>query len=433
METEEDLLIEKYKTLVYNHEPVYFDISEFEIIISHYICIGEYYEALEALFYAKLCHPQNRELELFKVEIFIGLEELDRALEVAEELENQNIKTYKLNLLKGEAYVAYDDIDSAVTEFKLTLNKAFVEEEEDAYSNPDILEIPFILADAEYYKPALYFLHILMIHNSNNVEIISQIATCYKEIGKFDKAEKYYDKALDIDPFNHRTWISLGLVCIESKNYEKALSSFEFALAIKEKCCRAIRCKTETLIAMERYDDAIAWINDSVEDMDTANAASLFHSLAECYMKISEEEKAINCYYKAIEADPDSAMPYWGLARILYSCDDFQLAIRLIEKAIDKDPDNFNYIHLRGLCMTALGADSFNIQKFSDLLNSGKSLDDAHKIAMTLYYFGDLENCCKFLLNAANINASSLDEFFKHIPDAKNDAFIINYLGKYLK
>jgi hypothetical protein len=56
-----------------------------------------------------------------------------------------------------------------------------------------------------------------------------------------------------------------------------------------------------------------------------------------------------------------------------------------------------------------------------------------HKKAVFFYNVGDIEECCKYLLESVIINSEGLELFFNLFPKAKDDAFIINYFGKYLK
>ena len=51
--------------------------------------------------------------------------------------------------------------------------------------------------------------------------------------GDFEKSILYYNKYLDIDPFNYSTWFNLGITHNKAGNHIEAVKAYEYALVFK--------------------------------------------------------------------------------------------------------------------------------------------------------------------------------------------------------
>ncbi|MDR0604833.1 MAG: tetratricopeptide repeat protein [Bacteroidales bacterium] len=435
MDIEEDILIQKYETLLYNKESIYFDAEEFGIIITYYMMEERYADALEALIHAELCHPENIELSLHKIRIMMNLDNFDRAFELLLMLEKKVDDILEIHVYKGHIYTLNDEIENAVKEFELAFEKnPGLDEEELQY-------IPDILIEQKYFNAALMFLHKFIDSDKADAETFFKAGQCYEQISNIQEAEKYYEKSLDEDPFNEKTWIILGAMHLNSNNFAKALEAFEFALSINNNAFIASFCKIVTLMQSNEYDKAIDCIMEALSKLP--GDAQVMYTLGECYEKKQDLPEAEDCYTKAISQEIDFDLPYWGLSKILYAQGDIESAIQVIDKAIELEPDNENYLYFRGQCFISL-CNNKNmldtiLQNLSSIKNSNAEKSDdsefinKHKKAVFFYNIRSMEECCKYLLESILIDNKGLEMFFNLFPEAKDDAYIINYFGKHLK
>jgi tetratricopeptide (TPR) repeat protein len=432
---EDNILIQKYETLLYNKELIYFDADEFDIIIYHYISENRYADALEALIHAELCHPDDIDLALHKIKVMMYLDNFDRAFELLQDLESRTDDLFEINLYKGHVYTLNDDIENALREFELALEK------NPDYEDEELQYIPNILIDQGYFSEALIFLHKFIDSGVRNAKIFFNTGHCYDKLSNSEKAEEYFEKSLDEDPFNEKTWIVLGMLHLSSDNSGKALEAFEFALSVNSENHVAILCKSAALIqsgedgkAMECLLDALNRSPDDVEALC---------SLGKCYEETQDMEKAEECYTKVISQEDNLAAPYWGLSKIMYAQGDIEAAIQTIDKAIELEPDNEDYLYFRGQCFISLVSDKNTLETIlQNFLTANESVCEEskdsefvnkHKKAIFFYNVGDMEECCKYLLESVMINPEGFELFFNLFPKAKEDAYVINYLGKYLK
>lgn len=70
----------------------------------------------------------------------------------------------------------------------------------------------------------------ILKENSNFQPAINNIANCYFQLNKFDLAEKYYLKFLEINSENLLIINNLSLLYLKTKNFKKALSVLEKSL-----------------------------------------------------------------------------------------------------------------------------------------------------------------------------------------------------------
>jgi tetratricopeptide (TPR) repeat protein len=435
MNIEDDILIQKYETLLYNKELIYFDADEFDIIIYHYISENRYADALEALIHAELCHPDDIDLALHKIRVMMYLDNFDRAFELLQDLESRESDLFEINLYKGHIYTMNDDIESALMEFNFALEK------NSDYEDEELHYIPYILVDHGYFREALIFLHKFIASGVRNAKIFFNAGHCYDKLSDIEKAEEYFEKSLDEDPFDEKTWVALGLLHLNAQKAGKALNAFEYALSINNENHIAILCKSAALMQSGEHDKAIEGLMDALKHSpDNADALC---SLGKCYEEIKDMEKAKECYTKIISQEDDFSAPYWGLSKILYTQGNIEAAIQTIDKAIELDPDNEDYLYFRGQCFVSLVSDKNTLKTIlQNFLTANESVCEEsrdsefvnkYKKAIFFYNVGDMEECCKYLLESVMFNREGLERFFNLFPKAKEDAYIINYLGKYLK
>ena len=153
------------------------------------------------------------------------------------------------------------------------------------------------------YKKALISLNEAQKINPNNSEIFFAKSNIYLKISQLKNAKNALEKGLKIDPNNHKAIFQLGNIFLMEKNYSAAIKFFEKASKIKPNFWQAIN------------NQGLAYF-----EKDKINLS-------------------INFFEKAISIE-DNAEPLLALASCL-RIKDIQLAIKLVKKALIKNP---NYV-----------------------------------------------------------------------------------------
>jgi tetratricopeptide (TPR) repeat protein len=435
---EDDILIQKYETLLYNKESIYFDLDEFEIIILHYISAERFADALEAIIHAELCYPEDVEIALHKIYIMMQLDNFERAFELLTILEEKEPDLFEINLYKGHIYSIDDDLENALREFELAFEKS------PSIDIEGLQYVPEILIRRQHFEEALVFLHKFIDSDNADAQIFFNAGYCYGQTGNIEEAEKYYEKSLDEDPFNEKTWVVLGSLYLDSNNLNKALEAFEFALSINKDNHLAAFCKIATYIKSNNRIKALNCMFETL--LKTTDDTFASYSIDESHIKEEDFDESDSCDdldTEETDQEPDTNTSYWDYSKMLYAQGNIKSAIKIIDKAIKLEPDNEDYLYFRGQCFIRLYQEqnmmSTMLQKLSETEESSSDeLENSefmnlHKKAVFFYNVGDMEECCKYLLESIAIDRKGLDMFYELFPKAIHDAYIINYFGKHLK
>src|SRR5690554_3424930 len=135
---------------------------------------------------------------------------------------------------------------------------------------------------------------------SNNIDILLSVATCYSQLKNSDLAIKYFKKAFDFSSGDEKADIALDLA-MEYENKDNYKSAIEvLSIAIKE---------------------------GSLNDL-------LIYELAHCYEKINDFENAIKCFLEYIDEEPYSYTTWYNLGNVYAKIDLYDKAIWAYEYAI---------------------------------------------------------------------------------------------------
>ena len=85
------------------------------------------------------------------------------------------------------------------------------------------LKQAFQFQEEKHYKQAIEALYKALCIDSDNVEILSQIAHLYFLMNNFERALEYAEKALEIDPEHIETLKTVVSINKFNKKYAKAL------------------------------------------------------------------------------------------------------------------------------------------------------------------------------------------------------------------
>ena len=130
----------------------------------------------------------------------------------------------------------------------------------------------------------------------------AEIGMCYKELGNYDEALKYYliiinSGELDNDIYK-KTWVLLemGNIYKNTNKFEEAVECFRIAEKIVVGDYQFYLDHAYCLVFINHYTEAIAKIEKALELHEDIYPIS---QLAFCYRKLGEYEKSLRYYLKA--------------------------------------------------------------------------------------------------------------------------------------
>ena len=172
------------------------------------------------------------------------------------------------------------------------------------------------------------------------------------ESGNFEQGLRFYSKVLEYNPKNAGAWTGQVRMLIE-------LGEFREAKLWADKALERVPNEPELLaakaVALGRSGDlqaALAFSDASIEERGDTPYVWLARGDV---LLARAEPRADYCFEKALLLAPQDWFITWLAARIRFYYEQFVLALKLIQKAVEKRPDNFLLWLEMGHCQQAIG------------------------------------------------------------------------------
>ncbi len=329
-----DFPIEKFEMMLKTNEILFFDATEFENIIGHYIDSGRLALAKKALKLALDQHPKSVNLLLMKAELLSFEDKFEKAMDLLESLKSLEPNNEEIYILIANIYSKQDLHLDAIQILKESLNFA-----------DDLLEIHSImgmeymfLEDFENSKQS--YIKCLENDESDSTALYN-IIYCFDFLNQNEEAVQFLKSFLDRQPYCEVGWHQLGKIYFENKLFDKALEAFEYAIISDEYFIGAYLEKGKVLERLKRYKEAIECYILTLQIDDPTAFAYL--RIGKCFLKLNEPEKALKHYKKALHEDPLLDKVWLALSDYHVKIKDYKKALYYINKAINIDEENVLY------------------------------------------------------------------------------------------
>ena len=339
-------ILKRYKKMLSDEQMGFFDVSDFEHIVDHYIDKSQLTNALQACEIAISQHPYSLMVKIKKAQVLIGQLKTDKALQLLQmlgEIENTNPEVL---LMLGNCYSLQGEENKAYDYYRKAERFSF-EDRDDLLYNIGAGYVQ--IAD---YRRATYFLEKAYQENPKNDSVLYDLAFCYDKLGDDGKSIQFYNEYLDIDPFAESAWYNLGIIFTRLEEYDKAIEAYDFALAIDENYASALFNKANTLSTIERYDEALIYYFDYLRFDKNSSDARVY--IAECYFQLEEYTKSYNYYKQAIQLDPNNADGWYGAGIVLMIEENLSESLVFLKKALKLDDSCADFWNAFGKVNAAL-------------------------------------------------------------------------------
>jgi len=339
-------ILKRYKKMLSDEQMGFFDVSDFEHIVDHYIDKSQLNNALQACEIAISQHPYSLMVKIKKAQVLIGQLKTDKALQLLQmlgEIENTNPEVL---LMLGNCYSLQGEENKAYDYYRKAERFSFEDRDDLLYN------IGAGYVQNADYRRATYFLEKAYQENPKNDSVLYDLAFCYDKLGDDGKSIQFYNEYLDIDPFAESAWYNLGIIFTRLEEYDKAIEAYDFALAIDENYASALFNKANTLSTIERYDEALIYYFDYLRFDKNSSDARVY--IAECYFQLEEYTKSYNYYKQAIQLDPNNADGWYGAGIVLMIEENLSESLVFLKKALKLDDSCADFWNAFGKVNAAL-------------------------------------------------------------------------------
>jgi len=334
---DENLSLTRFESMLKTNDILFFDSSEFENIIHHYLEKGKIALAKRAIKLGLEQHPTSINLRLFKIEILVIENKFSEANDVLEMLHNLEPTNEEVFIQKANVLSKQDLHEEAIDTLLIAISMSNTPNDDaDLYA---LVGMEYLFLD-KFDKAIIYFKKCLETDTSD-YSALHNIVYCYDFLNKNTEAIEYLNIFLDSNPYCEVAWHQLGRQYFTLKEYAKANAAFDFAIISDDTFVGAYIEKGKVLEKLKEYEDAIENYKITLALDDPTSFALL--RIGHCYDKLSHEELAIQFFKKTVDEDPLLDKGWIAIVKFYMKRLNFQKALYYVNKAVNIDGDNVLY------------------------------------------------------------------------------------------
>ncbi len=332
--------LSKFESMLKTNHVLFFDSNEFESIIHHYLENGKIALAKKAIKLGLDQHPTSTNLKLFRIEVYIFENKLEKAEVLLDELYELEPLNEEIFIQKANICSKNDDHQKAIELFKQALDLS--NDEADIYS---LIGMEYLFLD-EFENAKNYFIKCLD-SDKEDYSALYNVIYCFDYLEQNKDAIVFLNDYLDRNPYCEVAWHQLGKQYFELKEFDKALTAFDFAIISDDMFIGAYLEKGKVLEKIDRFEEAIENYKITMALDDPTSFALL--RIGHCYDKLERHDEASQYFYKTVQEDPLLDKGWIAITNFYTRRDNFQKALYYINKAIHIDADNVSYWKLYAL------------------------------------------------------------------------------------
>tara|TARA_R110002073_G_scaffold40547_5_gene115014 strand:- start:122931 stop:124322 length:1392 start_codon:yes stop_codon:yes gene_type:complete len=390
-----DFSLSKFESMLKTNDVYFFDSTEFEEIIMHYMGNGKMSLAKKAIDLGLKQHPTSIPLKLVLVELLIFEDKLEQAEKMLTELEEIEPSNDQLYLHKATLLSKKDLHKEAIN----ALNQAllYTDDEVDVLS---MIGMEYLFLD-DYDTARLNFAKCLEVEYDDYSSLYN-IIYCYDMQHQHIEAISYLESYIDKDPYCEIAWHQLGRQYYIIENYGKALNAFDYSILIDENFIGAYLEKAKTLEALGRYEEAIDHYAITIELEDATPFAYL--RMGMCFEKLKNTKTALKYYNLTVKEDPLLDKGWLAITNLYIEEKNYQKALFFINKAIHIDDENAMYWSRFGEINLKLNLFEEAAKAFQKCIElEDYRLDIFVALVDVLHFLGEFKDAIKVLAKAKKL------------------------------
>lgn len=384
--------LSKFESMLKTNNVYFFDATEFENIIDHYLNIGKHSLAHKALQLGLEQHPTSVALKLLQVELLVFEDKTQQAVKLLAEIEA--IEPYNDEVFVQRATILSKNNNHTEAIEVLKTSLEYTEDPVDIWA---LIGMEYLYLD-DYENARLNFAKCIDV-DFEDYSSLHNIIYCFEMNEQFEDAIKFLNLYIERNPYSEIAWHQLGKQYYTLNNFKEALKSFEYAVLIDDEFIGGYLEKAKTLEQLKRYQEAIENYMVTLKLDDPT--AFVYTRIGECFQQLKDYENAIVYFKKAVYEDPllDKG---WILLTDLYCYKkDYKEALYYIKNALELE--DANPLYWRKYASINLNLNSYKeaakgLYKCIDL--EDYDIEVYLALADTLSFLGDFDQALQIVIKA---------------------------------
>ncbi len=357
-------LIFEYEAMSQKGTVCFYEETVFSQIIDYYESESSIDLALEAVDKALSQHFYSATFYCRKAELLAIQKQETEALSAIQQAEVLSPSDYEVKLIKAEVLGLFGEHTialSIISELKVACHIEQKKQLADIFFSEGIIYERMQQYDSMYLalKQALQF-------NPNHTEALDKIWLCIEMSRKFDESIELYSQVIDQDPYSYNAWYNLGHAYTYFGDYENAIEAYEYAFIINNDFESAYRYCAELCMETKQYGKALDCFQEvlALEQIKLLPDAELLFKVGQCYQFLGEISMAQDIYKNSLRLDDANDEVYFHLGLCATASKNWRNAIRYYQKAITIEEGREEYFAAIGEAYAELNDNEKAFQYF---------------------------------------------------------------------
>ena len=334
-------ILRQYEESVKSGEHIYMDADDLADIADYYHYHNRNEEAEAAISLAMEYNPEAVGPMLYKAREALDAKDYETAENYADKI--QSADSLEAIYLRAEILVLKKDIDEA----DKILSEYSKDVPTDEYAD-FVKGVVELYLDYHQFMKAFEWIARFKCSDSEGVKEL--MARTLFGLGKFKDSEKLFNELLDKNPYSADYWNALAGVQFMKADYNAALTSSEYAIAIAPNDSDGFMSKANTLYTMGNYDEALVYYQKYSEKAPDDEFGYLHQAL--CFINKAKFDEGLELLKKAVSVSAvDSIyLPeiYQEMAFVYNKLGYLDKALWCLDMTDNLDCDHINLRVMRG-------------------------------------------------------------------------------------
>ena len=192
--------------------------------------------------------------------------------------------------------------------------------------------------------------------------------------GDYERALKFYAKALEAAPASHDAWVGQARALIEQEDFERAGQWIDKAIGKIGEAPDLLAAKAIVLARLGDHEAAMAFSDAAIES--GADRAYPWIARGDALLAL-DEKQADYCFGKGLQCESDRWFWQWLVSRIYAYYEKFSLAMKHAQEALALDAGRCAVWLQAGHCQQALGLADLAASSFERARELNPTCDEA--------------------------------------------------------
>lgn len=380
-------LLESYEASIHTGDYPFMDVEDFVDLADYYNWKGKEKQAGSIIDYALQLYPHATLPNVFKARQALMRNDFKTARHFCNNIENRDDPDY--HYLQAEIFIAEGHIDKAEAYLESYTQQIQADEYEDF-----IKDCANLYVDYGYSEKAHEWL--MRSTGDDSDDFKELMARTLFSLGKYKDSERIFNELIDRDPYSKTYWNALANSQFMNEEYNDAITSSEYAIAIDPNDPEGLFSKANGLFRLNNFEEALKYFGRYAQIVPDDELCMLYQAV--CLINMGCQNEALQYLLHAIEVttsdSPHLVTIYQELAYCYSALHQLEKAMQALDMAEEKTEDPMELLVIRGHLLL----ENEHIQEAEKVFRqaikqSGSAPSVLLRIIVSLYDNHYLESC----------------------------------------